>query len=72
MSGEGAVASPCINVCRMSAMTGFCEGCFRTLDEIAVWGGATDGERNAILAAVERRRAELDPWGGQLRGDCDR
>lgn len=72
MSGEDAVASPCINVCRMSGETGLCEGCFRTVDEIAAWSGAADGERIAILAAVERRRADLDPWGGQLRGDCDR
>lgn len=72
MSAEDAVASPCINVCRMSEATGLCEGCLRTVDEIAAWSGATDGARIAILAAVERRRVEFDPWGGQLRGDCDR
>jgi len=31
------VASPCINVCRMSQETALCEGCLRTLDEIAAW-----------------------------------
>ena len=30
--------SPCISVCRMDAVSGLCEGCFRTLDEIAAWG----------------------------------
>ena len=30
-----AVPSPCIAVCRMDAATGWCEGCLRTLDEIA-------------------------------------
>ena len=34
----GPVPSPCISVCRMDAVTGWCEGCFRTLDEIAGWG----------------------------------
>ncbi len=66
------VPSPCLNVCRMDDATGVCVGCFRTLEEIADWGGADDGRRLAILAAVERRRRDLDPWGEQLRGDCGR
>jgi predicted Fe-S protein YdhL (DUF1289 family) len=32
------VPSPCINICRMDAPSGWCEGCLRTLDEIAAWG----------------------------------
>ena len=31
------VASPCVNVCRMHAGSGWCEGCLRTIDEIAAW-----------------------------------
>ncbi len=31
-AGPG-VASPCIDVCRMSEADGLCLGCFRTLDE---------------------------------------
>lgn len=68
----GRVPSPCINVCRMGEVSGLCEGCFRTVEEIAAWGGADDGRRLAILAAVERRRRDFDPWGEQLRGDCGR
>jgi uncharacterized protein len=53
----GVVPSPCISVCRMDAATGFCEGCFRTLDEIAAWGMASDGEKRAVWQAlVERAR----------------
>lgn len=66
------VPSPCINVCRMGEATGVCVGCFRTLEEITAWGGADDGQRLKILAAVEHRRRDLDPWGEQLRGDCGR
>ena len=65
------VASPCINVCRMDPVSGLCEGCYRTLDEIARWAGTDDGDRREILARVERRRAEPDPWDGALRCDCD-
>lgn len=69
---EAAVASPCINVCRMDDVSGLCQGCFRTLEEIAGWSRAAAHERLAILAAVDRRRAEHDPCGDDFRGDCDR
>ncbi len=51
-----SVASPCINLCRLDAHTGLCEGCLRTLDEIAVWGSASDTQRRMILMDVEKRR----------------
>ncbi len=50
------VPSPCINVCRMSAATGLCEGCFRTLDEIACWSGYTREEKVAVGAQAEARK----------------
>ncbi|MCL4799825.1 MAG: DUF1289 domain-containing protein [Burkholderiales bacterium] len=53
------VVSPCINVCRMDPSTGLCEGCLRTLDEIACWAGMNDDERRAVLEALAVRRARL-------------
>jgi len=67
-SGTG-VPSPCINVCRMDAASGLCQGCFRTLDEIAGWSHASDDARLRILAAVDRRRAERAPWGEACRDE---
>ena len=55
----GDVASPCIDVCRMDARTGLCEGCLRTLDEIAAWGTLTESMKREVLAAIEVRRAAL-------------
>jgi uncharacterized protein len=52
----GAIASPCINICRMDAATGWCEGCLRTLDEIATWGGQDDATRQAVLQRLPARR----------------
>ena len=66
------IASPCINVCKMDEQTGLCSGCFRTIDEIAVWAGIDDARRLGILAAVARRRQEHDPREDDLRCDCDR
>lgn len=50
--------SPCINLCKMDATSGLCQGCFRTLDEITVWARTDDTGRARILAAVAGRRAE--------------
>ena len=52
------VASPCINVCRMNPDSGLCEGCLRTLDEIAAWSGMTPYEKRAVLAKLPARRAQ--------------
>ena len=64
------LTSPCINVCRMDRDSGLCQGCFRTLDEIAAWSRVNDDVRTTILARVEKRRAEFDPNGDALRGEC--
>jgi len=53
---EQGVASPCIEVCRMSAQSGYCEGCWRTIDEIAAWSGYTDAEKRAVLARLPGRK----------------
>lgn len=53
----GGIRSPCVSVCRIDAATGFCEGCFRTLDEIAAWGSLPDAQRQAVWDEIGRRRA---------------
>lgn len=67
-SAPGPVPSPCINVCRIDERSGLCEGCLRTLDEIAQWGQAAEAHKRAILAQlVERRKnaaAPLAPLDG--------
>jgi uncharacterized protein len=56
MAAAPAVASPCINICRMHAPTGLCEGCLRTIDEIARWSRLDDSARRAVLAQLPQRR----------------
>ncbi len=51
------VASPCVNVCRMNERSGWCEGCFRSIDEIAHWGLFDDDEKRAVIAQLPARRA---------------
>jgi predicted Fe-S protein YdhL (DUF1289 family) len=55
-----APQSPCTNVCRMHAPTGYCEGCARTLDEIIEWPRATRVRRHEILLALPQRHQALN------------
>lgn len=56
VAGAG-VASPCVSVCRMNEASGLCEGCFRTIDEIAHWGLFDDDEKRAVVEQLPARRA---------------
>ncbi|MCS3395038.1 DUF1289 domain-containing protein [Burkholderia thailandensis] len=51
------VPSPCTNVCRIDAKTGWCEGCRRTRDEIAGWRKLDDDAKRAVLARIAARQA---------------
>ncbi len=53
------VPSPCVNVCRMSEAHGLCEGCLRTLDEIATWSLLDDAEKRAVWRQLPQRRAAV-------------
>ena len=50
------IASPCVEVCSMNPCTGRCEGCARTLDEIALWSSLADGAKREILARLPERK----------------
>lgn len=51
--------SPCIGICRIHAATGWCEGCVRSLDEIARWSAMDNRERLAVLRCLPARRVQL-------------
>ena len=48
--------SPCVSVCQMDPMTGYCVGCLRTIDEIRDWIISTPDERHKILARLAGRK----------------
>lgn len=52
------VPSPCIQVCRMDPRTSLCEGCYRTIDEIAGWSALSGEEKRAVWNELARRRGE--------------
>jgi prolyl-tRNA editing enzyme YbaK/EbsC (Cys-tRNA(Pro) deacylase)/predicted Fe-S protein YdhL (DUF1289 family) len=49
-------ASPCVNICRMDARTGWCEGCRRTIDEIAAWSSLDAAARERIWKDLPQRQ----------------
>lgn len=55
----GDAPSPCIGVCRMHPQTGLCEGCLRTIDEIAQWSSATEETKRRIWTEIRRRQEGL-------------
>jgi uncharacterized protein len=40
----------------MDAATGWCEGCLRTLDEIAAWSTMADERKRAVWLQLSQRR----------------
>jgi predicted Fe-S protein YdhL (DUF1289 family) len=62
------VPSPCNSVCRMDPEGAYCIGCFRTLEEIAGWGGFDDGRRRLIWGELRRRRTRGALQGRPVKG----
>jgi len=52
------VPSPCQSVCIMHPDTGWCEGCMRTLDEIAAWSRMDNPGKVAVWAQLPERLAQ--------------
>ncbi|MEK9825288.1 MAG: DUF1289 domain-containing protein [Methylotenera sp.] len=50
------VESPCIGVCSMNDETGFCHGCYRTIDEIRAWWDMPVEQQKALLQTLEQRQ----------------
>ena len=51
-----AVDSPCVGICQLDLASDLCIGCFRSRDEVAVWGAASDEVKQEILAKTRERR----------------
>lgn len=62
------VPSPCRDICRMGVQ-GWCEGCFRTIDEIAGWASRSDADKRRIWQALPERARQSG--GATPRADRD-
>lgn len=50
--------SPCSGVCRIDQATGWCQGCRRTLTEIADWPMLSAREKREIMQRLDERLGE--------------
>jgi uncharacterized protein len=57
---DGDVPSPCLSVCRMDPARQLCEGCFRTIDEIAAWSRMRDEAKREVWEAIGQRIASME------------
>ena len=48
--------SPCISICKLNKSTGYCDGCFRTEDEIALWPAMSDEDKLNMLNILRQRQ----------------
>ena len=48
--------SPCISICKLNKSTGYCDGCFRTEDEIALWSSMSDEDKLNMLNILRQRQ----------------
>jgi uncharacterized protein len=53
------IPSPCISVCQMDAASGYCTGCYRTIEEIMVWGQASESIKQAVWQQLKQRHQAL-------------
>jgi uncharacterized protein len=54
-----SVPSPCISLCRVDERTQWCNGCFRTLDEISKWSRLDAPGKRRVWQAIDLRAGQV-------------
>jgi len=58
MTNEVEIPSPCIGVCSMNENTGYCYGCYRTIEEIQQWWDLNNRQKQAVVVKASEREAQ--------------
>lgn len=64
------VSTPCVKICVIDQVTGFCIGCGRTGAEIAQWPFMPEDERITLMSALPDRLKNMtsrEARGGRTR-----
>lgn len=60
-STDQPAPSPCVSVCHVGEASRVCDGCLRTLDEIAAWSSLDEGAKRVVWwRLVQRASAAMD------------
>ena len=60
--------SPCVQICVIHEEAGICAGCYRTREEIAIWGRLSNEARWAIMDGLPDRESLLKQRRGGRAG----
>ncbi len=55
------VGSPCISVCALDE-DDICTGCYRSAEEIRLWGGMSNGEKRETIERAFNREKRVNPF----------
>ena len=55
MSNELEIESPCVGVCTMDEATGYCLGCYRTIEEIQGWWDLDNAAKKSVIEETTKR-----------------
>lgn len=50
------VKSPCISICSIEEATGYCKGCYRTVQEVGEWLYYSDSQKKQVLTQIDLRK----------------
>lgn len=56
---EQEIASPCVGVCSIDESNGFCQGCFRTLEEIQRWWDLDNAAKADVIKLANARESAV-------------
>ncbi len=65
------VESPCVKLCVIHPEERLCVGCYRTIDEIAVWSQMTPAARAKVTADLPARAPRMVRRRGGRSGRLD-
>ena len=54
---HGMLPSPCVGICRLDNVTGWCLGCARDRNELAGWRAFSPVEQARVWADLPRRKS---------------
>lgn len=60
-SQEAPLKSPCVSVCALDD-NDICTGCFRSGDEIRLWGSYDNDQRREVLSLAYEREKRVNPF----------
>jgi len=53
------VQSPCIGVCSIDETSGYCQGCYRTIEEIKAWWDMSPADQQALVDTLDVRQTQV-------------